>query len=724
MMSLLAAQAGALEVLLLAGGGEAPHNYHSHAVHVRALAAHLTARGVPPSRIALSWADGRDPAPDRAVVREAPAAGDWILHDTHLDGPTDPGLSLENTEFPGFEVFPARRNALRKWLSGAARRLQPGDTLFIAVTDHGEADPKAGDGHGRDTRIVLWGQRWTQRAFREDLSVVPEGVRVVLWMSQCFSGGFADVALDRPNTCGAFSANATEVAYGCFPELAGRTDVGHFVHMLDGLAATGSLGGASDWAMLRDDTPDQPHLSSDVLLTDWLNDEAERRRISVDALVDEGLARVPADHPDRAFAARIADAYGLGAIPDQTTMGARLDTLDRAEFAVETWRDLWTAPTTGARRWLAGPFTAEIRKGATPEQKRVIRAAFVERLAAAARDQPGLEELLMAMAAKQSGAATAADTLGTQIAATLRIGDLHARLAAPHLLPPDAAKRWEALRACERAPLVPPAPEMAGRVPSSPPPLPAATETLAAAEQARPGYFGVSYQDQGEDDPTAVARRSKGVPVGRGPVLIGAVLPDGPADRAGLQRGDVVTAVDDEVLSRPGRFREMAFFSAPGQVRRLRVVRGGETLSLRLSATAFPMARRPLEIGDPAGELPWRPLDEPLPMIGGGQGRGAVLAFWATWCKPCKASFPALAAYAEKHGLDVVAVTDEREADVRAWLGARTAPFPFPIALDGGARTGGLFGVDATPTFVRLDAAGRYVERGVGFERTLPLGTP
>jgi hypothetical protein len=39
-------------------------------------------------------------------------------------------------------------------------------------------------------------------------------------------------------------------------------------------------------------------------------------------------------------------------------------------------------------------------------------------------------------------------------------------------------------------------------------------------------------------------------------------------------------------------------------------------------------------------------------------------------------------------------------------------------------RTGGLFGVDATPTFVRLDAAGRYVERGVGFERTLPLGTP
>jgi thiol-disulfide isomerase/thioredoxin len=713
---------GALEVLLLAGGGEPAHNYHSHAVHVRALADHLLARGVPAERIAVSWADGRDPGPDRAVVRHEPVPGDWILQDTHLDAPTEPGLALENTTFEGLEVFPARRNALRKWLQGAGQRLKPGDTLFIAVTDHGEPDPRAGEGHGRDTRIVLWGQRWTQRAFREDLSVVPEGVRVVLWMSQCFSGGFADVALERPNTCGAFAANATEVAYGCFPELAGRTDVGHFVHMLDGLAATGSLGGASDWAMLRDDTPDQPHLSSDVFLTDWFDEESERRGVSVDALVDEGLARVPPDHPDRLFAARIAQAYGLGAVPDQTTMGQRLDALDGLEFAAETWRDLWAAPATAGRRWLAGPFTAEVRKGATPEQKRVVRAAFVERLAAAARDQAGLEDLLMALDTRQATAAGAADTLGTQVAATLRIGDLYARLAAPYLLPAEARARWEALRACERAPLVTPAPEMAGRVPPPPSPLPAVADVAAEVERARPGYFGVAYGDQGEDDPAAVLRRQKGVPVGRGPVVIRQVVPDGPADRAGLRPGDLVLSVDGEALTRPGRFRETAFFSTPDQVRHLEVQRGSEVLTLRLVATAFPPARRPLELGEPVRELPWHALSEPLPTLG--QGRGAVLVFWATWCKPCKASFPALAAYATKHGLEVVAVTDEREADVRGWLRARGLPFPFPIALDPGARTGHLFGVDATPTFVRVDAEGRFVERGVGFAEKLPLAVP
>lgn len=91
------------------------------------------------------------------------------------------------------------------------------------------------------------------------------------------------------------------------------------------------------------------------------------------------------------------------------------------------------------------------------------------------------------------------------------------------------------------------------------------------------------------------------------------------------------------------------------------------------------------------------------------RGRLLLLNFWATWCPPCRAEMPTLAALPQVLGEDRVAVLAvnfrESARTVRAYL-ARSG-VDVAVAFDS---TGGFtqaMGVQAFPTTILIDRQGR-----------------
>jgi peroxiredoxin len=97
-------------------------------------------------------------------------------------------------------------------------------------------------------------------------------------------------------------------------------------------------------------------------------------------------------------------------------------------------------------------------------------------------------------------------------------------------------------------------------------------------------------------------------------------------------------------------------------------------------------------------------------------GHVLVLDFWATWCVPCKASFPKIdAMYRKKkdQGLEVFGINeDEDTKGVDAFVKETNASFP--IVLDEGGKAAEKYGVETMPSSFVIDRRGvvRYVHSG------------
>ena len=99
--------------------------------------------------------------------------------------------------------------------------------------------------------------------------------------------------------------------------------------------------------------------------------------------------------------------------------------------------------------------------------------------------------------------------------------------------------------------------------------------------------------------------------------------------------------------------------------------------------------------------------------------RGSVVYvdFWASWCAPCKRSFPWMNALAERHrgdGLAIVAINvDKRRPDAERFL--RDVPAVFPIAFDAPGATAAAFDVKGMPSSYLIDRNGIVVAVEEGF---------
>jgi thiol-disulfide isomerase/thioredoxin len=106
-------------------------------------------------------------------------------------------------------------------------------------------------------------------------------------------------------------------------------------------------------------------------------------------------------------------------------------------------------------------------------------------------------------------------------------------------------------------------------------------------------------------------------------------------------------------------------------------------------------------------------------------GRMVFVDFWASWCGPCRRSFPWMNELQQRYGergLTIVAINvDKRREDADRFL--RQYPASFAVVYDAAGATPGAFDVKAMPSSYVIDREGRIaaIERGYRDDRGAEL---
>jgi thiol-disulfide isomerase/thioredoxin len=105
-----------------------------------------------------------------------------------------------------------------------------------------------------------------------------------------------------------------------------------------------------------------------------------------------------------------------------------------------------------------------------------------------------------------------------------------------------------------------------------------------------------------------------------------------------------------------------------------------------------------------------------VPLVDG-KARATYIDFWASWCGPCRESFPWMNRMQEKFGpkgLRIVAINlDAKRPDAEAFLAQR--PAKFEIGFDAGGAAAKQFGVKTMPSSVLVGADGKVIAIHQGF---------
>jgi len=106
--------------------------------------------------------------------------------------------------------------------------------------------------------------------------------------------------------------------------------------------------------------------------------------------------------------------------------------------------------------------------------------------------------------------------------------------------------------------------------------------------------------------------------------------------------------------------------------------------------------------------------------LGSLRGKVVYLDFWASWCGPCRISFPQLEQLRQELGPDdfeVLAVNvDENKADAQKFLAE--VPVSYPVVHDGNGNTPQSYGILGMPTGYLIDKRGVVREIHQGFRKS------
>ncbi len=99
-------------------------------------------------------------------------------------------------------------------------------------------------------------------------------------------------------------------------------------------------------------------------------------------------------------------------------------------------------------------------------------------------------------------------------------------------------------------------------------------------------------------------------------------------------------------------------------------------------------------------------------------GKVIYLDFWASWCAPCRTSFPLLNKLHQKlksQGFEVVAINlDEEKANAEKFL--QEIPVEFTVLRDAKGELSDMYVVDSMPTSFIIDKSGKIQKIHHGFK--------
>lgn len=735
---------GELHAVLINGGSSPPANYLSHLNHLQEMVEVLERRGVPRQRIHIFSADGEDVARDLAV-RDVLPEEFWLLEGTRIGDALKPRTELTDTRWPGVVIQPARRDAIRRWFTRAGKTMGAGDRLLLFVTDHGTVNRDDLD----NGAISLWREELTVEELRAMLGRLPSEVDVVMVMSQCYSGTFANamyrIGTDEPlgNVCGFFSTRRDLQAYGCYPEGRDKDRLGHAFRMIDALGRHQSTAEAHRELLITDSTPDVPLRTSDLYMERVLADEAREQGWEFDRRVDFYLAEAWKDRaswePQIRLLDQIGDTFGTFSPRSLAELSEHSERLPPLRDKMKTYAEHWNRALVVVKTENLGGLLE-----ARPEWEERLQRETVQELDAEGR-RVLLEELLpdLMWHARRDGelwrrldllrertelASQARWRLDVRRAALLRMRSILVAIAGEVLLGEHSADSTEPgmseltaiseLRSCEEL-----TPGDLGRAALASAPsvdrYPPLADELQLLEDVVPSWLGVRFAPI----PDGVRAERDLLP---GAAILQAVYPDSPAKEAGLEVGDIVVGPPGSPFDAYGQLREWTITSPRDTALPLLALRPGAqvegdrtfeaTLFLRRYPMEWPELPGPPKVGDHAPLLPGGLQAVGSDQLADLEGRPHMLFFWATWCQPCKRAVPEVMAYGAAMGVPVIAISDEDVETVSSFVESRSSSFFDLVATDPLRRAFISYGVSGTPTIVLVDEEGRVRHRQVGYE--------